>query len=667
MTSTAKNIINTPDQVISSFDALITALRDDPEYQSYKLAEVSIGVASIYKDGLTKFFLSADIWSNKEVRAKYAAHVTTPGIMVLCVGDAAELQQNTDFLMDRNVHAICLPSAKSYLSVSLHSLHKLQSLVDEAHTERLLVENASNEVKYVLSISRELNGERDIKKLLNLILLKAREITKADAGSIYTVEVPGKNIREGKLHFRFTQNHSVMQNLNDFTMQINEKSIVGNAVIQGVSINIPDLYKLDEDPTKNAYGARHDRSWDKRIGYESHSMLTVPMYDISHSVVGVIQLINRKRDSRVKLHEAADFQAQVTEFGETDVEYAEIVAQQAGIALENANMHDEIQRLFDGFVKASVTAIEQRDPTTSGHSTRVAALTTSLAEAVHRISDGEFREVFFNEDEMKEIRYASLLHDFGKLGVSENVLVKAKKLYPWQYDLVEERFKLIRSSYEIEYLRNCVNILQNPNAFPMGVSVDGFETERDKKNQELDFFFDFIKKANEPTVLEQGGFELLKDIANFKFSDLQDADRPFVLASELKALSVSRGSLTAEEFAQIQSHVTHTFEFLRKIPWGTRLSNIPQIAFKHHEKLDGSGYPSSAASIEIPIQSRMMTIADIYDALTASDRPYKKAIPPERALDIIGMEVRGGKVDSGLYDVFVEAKIYDRVRPDLGK
>lgn len=659
MTSTAMNIVTANEPVLATFEELAAVLRTESDFLHYEYKQISDQIFSLYRDGLTKFFLGPDIWSNPNQWAEYAAHAAKPGIMVICVGQAHELDLESSVLTNRDIQLLCLPSAKSYLAISLNSLHKLQSLVDEAQTERILVENASKEVKYVLSISRELNGERDIKKLLNLILLKAREITKADAGSIYTVEVPGKNIREGKLHFRFTQNHSIIQNLNEFNMQINEKSIVGNAVIQGISINIPDLYKLDEDPSKNPFNARHDRSWDKRIGYESHSMLTVPMFDISHSIVGVIQLINRKRDFSAKLRDPKDFVDQVTEFGETDREYAEIVAQQAGIALENANMHDEIQRLFDGFVKASVTAIEQRDPTTSGHSTRVAKLTTALADKVNHTADGEFRDIFFNEDEMREIYYASLLHDFGKLGVSESVLIKAKKLYPWQYDLLEERFKLIRSCYEIEYLRNCVNYLQNPNAFPMGVSPESFIMERDKRNQELDFFFDFIRKANEPTVLEQGGFELLKDIANFRFSDLQDSDRPFLLANELKALSVSRGSLTAEEFSQIQSHVTHTFEFLRKIPWGTKLSRIPEIAFKHHEKLDGTGYPSSAAANEIPIQSRMMTIADIFDALTASDRPYKRAIPVDRALDIIGMEVRGGKVDPALYDVFIEARIYE--------
>ncbi|MEZ4743475.1 MAG: HD domain-containing phosphohydrolase [Bdellovibrionota bacterium] len=201
--------------------------------------------------------------------------------------------------------------------------------------------------------------------------------------------------------------------------------------------------------------------------------------------------------------------------------------------------------------------------------------------------------------------------------------------------------------------------MQNPNAFPMGVSIEVFKDERDKKCKELDAYLDFINKANEPTVLEQGGFELLKDIASCKFNDHITSNRPFLLADELKSLSVSRGSLTAEEFAEIQSHVTHTYEFLRQIPWGDKLANIPQIAVKHHEKLDGSGYPTSAGAHEIPIQSRMMTIADIFDALTASDRPYKKAIPVEKALDILSMEVKGGKVDSGLFDLFLDAKIYD--------
>ena len=194
--------------------------------------------------------------------------------------------------------------------------------------------------------------------------------------------------------------------------------------------------------------------------------------------------------------------------------------------------------------------------------------------------------------------------------------------------------------------------------YPPGFSPNHFRKEMEFKIKELDDFLKFILEANEPTVLEQAGFEKLKDIANQGYKISSGEVRPYLKSSELKALSVSRGSLTREEFAEIQSHVTHTYEFLRKIPWGKKFANIPQIAAKHHEKLDGSGYPNGSIAAEIPIQSRMMTIADIFDALTASDRPYKKAVPAERALEIIEYEVNAGKCDKELFKVFVESGIY---------
>jgi HD-GYP domain-containing protein (c-di-GMP phosphodiesterase class II) len=387
------------------------------------------------------------------------------------------------------------------------------------------------------------------------------------------------------------------------------------------------------------------------------------MFDISHRVIGVIQLINRKRDWKTDLKQPKDFQDHVIPFHDRDQEYAEIVAQQAGIALENAEMHNEIRRLFDGFVNASVTAIEQRDPTTSGHSHRVAKLTTSLAKAVDHSDDLEFRSIKFSPDQMQEIEYASLLHDFGKLGVRENVLVKAKKLYPWQFEALLERFELIRAAIEIEFMRTQINFMNNPAAFPLDFSLENLAEHRVHRITELDDYLSFIVKANEPTVLEQGGFERLNEIAKMTFEDLRGQKKSFLSPEELKALSVSRGSLTSEEFAEIQSHVVHTYEFLRKIPWGHRLSNVPEIAAKHHEKLDGTGYPHQALSNQIPIQSRMMAISDIYDALTASDRPYKKAVTAERALDIINMDVRGGKIDKALFELFVSSGIYKIVLP----
>jgi hypothetical protein len=178
---------------------------------------------------------------------------------------------------------------------------------------------------------------------------------------------------------------------------------------------------------------------------------------------------------------------------------------------------------------------------------------------------------------------------------------------------------------------------------------------------ELEDFYSFILKANEPTVLEQGGFDRLSEIAKLSFDDMRGQKKSYLTPDELKALSVSRGSLTVEEFQEIQSHVVHTYNFLRQIPWGHRLYNVPEIAAKHHEKLDGTGYPNAASQEQIPIQSRMMTISDIYDALTASDRPYKKAVGVDRALDIIEMDVKSGKIDKNLFDLFKSSKIYNSV------
>ena len=638
---------------------LVATVAAADEFKLFRIEDPGPDHVTLVRDDLRQIIIGPGTWRTLEKRLPFQARANRSDVTLVCVGSDGDFASLPDELRRPDVQSLGLPLYSNGLLHAVNNIHNLQTLLSHSHASAAEVHEANQAVKYVMSISRELNGERDIPKLLNLILSKARDICAADAGSIYTVESPTTNVRDGTLHFRFTQNSSITQSLSEFHMPVNEGSIVGSACIHQATINLPDLYKLSPNPAENPFGARHDRTWDQRTGYETHSMLTVPMYDISHNVIGVLQLINRKRTRDAQLQSHEDFRREVVAFDEIDQEMAEIVAQQAGIALENANMQLNIQELFDGFVTASVTAIEQRDPTTSGHSHRVAYLTVGLAQVVDRCDDGLFKGLTFSADQIQEIRYASLLHDFGKLGVRENVLVKAKKLYPWEMDRLLTRFDLIRASHEIEYLRRVIEFLTSPANFPMGANPYTFEFEKKQKIAELDDYLRFIIKANEPTVLEQGGFERLKDIANLTYKNLRAEKHPYLLADELKALSVSRGSLTREEFAEIQSHVTHTYEFLRKIPWGKRLSNVPQIAAKHHEKLDGSGYPSSAEAEEIPPQSRMMTIADMFDALTAADRPYKRAVPVERALEIIEMEVKGGKVDGELFRLFTESKLYE--------
>ena len=640
---------------------LIATLLTDENFHAFAITSPNDEVVIISRDGLKQIILAPTLWQSLERRLPYVAEANQATTCVVCTGTHEDFAEFPVDLRRPDIQQLGLPLYSKTLYPIVQNIYNMQTLLAHARATAEEVQEANQAVKYVMSISRELNGERDIPRLLDLILFKAREISSADAGSIYTVDSPTNNVRDGSIQFRLTQNHSIKQNLSKFSLPVNEGSIVGSACIKAVTINIPDLYKLNENPEDNPFGARHDRTWDQRIGYQSHSMLTVPMFDISHNVIGVIQLINRKKDRQAKLNTAESFEEQVVPFDEIDQEMAEIVAQQAGIALENANMHQNIQELFDGLVNASVTAIEQRDPTTSGHSHRVAALTVGLAEVVNRCDIGVYRAKHFNADQIQEIRYASLLHDFGKLGVRENVLTKAKKLYPGELERLLMRFELIQASLEVEYLRKVIEYVQSPDHFPMGANPYTFEYEKNQKIAELDEHMRFILKANEPTVLEQGGFEKLKDIANLSYRNIRNERHPYLLSDELKALSVSRGSLTREEFAEIQSHVVHTYEFLRQIPWGKKLSNVPQIAAKHHEKLDGSGYPTAAQVDEIPTQSRMMTIADIFDALTAADRPYKKAVPVDRALDIIEMEVKGGKIDQELFRLFCEAKVYEPV------
>jgi HD-GYP domain-containing protein (c-di-GMP phosphodiesterase class II) len=654
-------------QVISSVEALFAWILQDDGLKIYRpeLDPSDPHALFLTRDGFKQAILGRDSFKSFERLNKHTGSTKLPHGAIVCAGTEEDLQDLPLDCVRSGALTMGLPATSAGIRASIASIYSFQSALANSDAELEVLEETTENVKYVMGISRELNGERDIPKLLNLILYKAREICKADAGSIYTIDyAQGSNrVEDAQLRFRFTQNSSIKSDFAEFRMPIDKTSIVGNAVLHNTIINIPDLYALSEDPAQNQFGVKHNRTFDQRNGYESHSMLTLPMYDISHRVIGVIQLINRKRNWHADLKVAQDFSEQVIPFHERDLEYAEIVAQQAGIALENAEMHNEIQRLFDGFVNAAVTAIEQRDPTTSGHSHRVAKLTTGLAKFVDRSDEPAFQNVHFSEDQMREIEYASLLHDFGKLGVRENVLVKAKKLYPWQHDSIAQRFELIRACLEIECLRAKVNYMNNPSVFPMDFSVEKIEELKLRRFQELDDIFGFILKSNEPTVLEQGGFEKLNEIAKLTFENLAGESRNYISTEELRALSVSRGSLTAEEFAEIQSHVEHTYEFLRKIPWGHRLYNVPEIAAKHHEKLDGSGYPNQALSGQIPIQSRMMTIADIYDALTASDRPYKKAVTAEKALDIIKMDVKGGKIDQNLFEIFVSSGIYKVVLP----
>jgi response regulator RpfG family c-di-GMP phosphodiesterase len=290
----------------------------------------------------------------------------------------------------------------------------------------------------------------------------------------------------------------------------------------------------------------------------------------------------------------------------------------------------------------------------------VADLTVELARVVDRIDNGLYAPVQFSSDQIREIRYASLLHDFGKVGVREQVLIKEKKLYPLHLDTIRARFEFVIKSIENDSNKRKLDYLVANGRDDYERFAAQVDEEANAQIAKLKGDFAFIAKSNEPTILPDGDFQYLQQLAQSDYSDLHGEKRLLLNQEEARFLSIRKGNLDAAERGEIESHVTHTFNFLQKIPWTKDLAGVANIAYAHHEKLNGRGYPRKLSAAEIPLQSRMMTISDIYDALTASDRPYKRAAPTERAIEILHMETSDGLLDRDLVDVFVEAKVWER-------
>jgi HD-GYP domain-containing protein (c-di-GMP phosphodiesterase class II) len=519
------------------------------------------------------------------------------------------------------------------------------------------------ELNQLNQIGVALSAERDLDKLLTLILQKSREITVADAGSLYLVEsTQDGNGGETRLRFKLPQNDSVaVSDFQEFTVPLNKTSIAGYVALTGEPVNVADAYRLPEGTPFTI-----SRSFDEKSGYRSRSMLVVPMKDHKEVVIGVVQLINKKRDREAGLQSASLVDDQVISFTEVDRKLVASLASQAAVAFENADLIRRIRNLFDEFVNAAVSAVEQRDPPTSGHSGRVAELTVALAEKVDALSSGPYGDFRLTRDQLQELRYAALLHDFGKVAVQEKVLGKRKKLYATKLLAVRQRFAYILKSIEVDHLRARLDLADAGRATAEALAA--LEGEYQRRRAEAEKVVQAVLRANEPTVVEEEGFSALMSLPARSFPDhdaedifpVEDwAQSPHLSTGEVEALSIRKGTLTRAERLELESHVSHTYEFLPNIPWTGEFRRIPELAWAHHEKLDGSGYPRKLKAPEIPVQSRMMTISDIYDALVALDRPYKRAVSPERALDILADEVRLGRLDADLLRVFVEAKIFD--------
>ncbi|HSR89959.1 MAG TPA: HD domain-containing phosphohydrolase, partial [Gemmatimonadales bacterium] len=512
----------------------------------------------------------------------------------------------------------------------------------------------TSEITELTDIGIQLTTEKDYNKLLDLILNQARRVTQSDAGSLYVVETDDRG--EKRLRFKLSQNDSRPDiPFVEFTMPIDQASLAGYAASEGEPLVIDDVYTLPPD-VEYAF----NRSFDQRYGYRTKSMLVIPMVNHHGEVIGVVQLINRKQDFAARLASPEEADRQIISYSPHTVKLVRALAGQAAVSIENSQLYEAIERLFEGFVKAAVTAIEQRDPTTSGHSERVATRTVALATLVDRIDDGPFRLVNFNPEQIREIRYAGLLHDFGKVGVREQVLVKAKKLYNENLTLIRQRHAFIRRSAQWRFEKERADYLLANGTERYETFLLELESRHEAEIALTERFLRVVLESNEPSLLAEGNFEQLNEFSARTFEDIDGNPVPFLTEPEVRMLSIRKGSLDEEERLEIESHVTHTFDFLRRIPWTRGLSKIPDIAHAHHEKLNGRGYPRRIEGDAIPVQTRMMTIADIYDALTAQDRPYKRAVPAPRALDIMQDEVKGGMLDSQLFRLFVDHKLWER-------
>jgi 3',5'-cyclic-nucleotide phosphodiesterase len=389
---------------------------------------------------------------------------------------------------------------------------------------------------------------------------------------------------------------------------------------------------------------RHFAAQDSIVAQAIRSVMCAPLI-VGDEVLGLIQ-VDSSSDPRA--------------FQEADLELLTGVCAETAVALKNFQLYSDIERLLDGFVRASVQAIEERDPVTAGHSFRVAGYAERLATALDRAEDPQLRRIAFTREQLREIRYAALLHDFGKVGVREHVLRKEKKLHHADMRLLEQRFLYARACLERQAYRTLAQ-----RHIDEGWSAAAFRAEKDSADAylaeeaaRLDGFLATIRSANEPAVSRSSTLPDLRDIVHYGCHDPDGQPLALLEDHEVAALSISRGCLTADERRQIEEHVVDSYSFLVLIPWTRDLAGVPAIAHGHHEKLDGSGYPSGLRGPQISIQTRILTICDIYDALTAGDRPYKKAVPVEQALDFMHEECDAGHIDARLLQVFVDARAW---------
>ena len=510
-----------------------------------------------------------------------------------------------------------------------------------------------DELRELARVAAALMHERDRTALLTLIVRFGKGIAESDGGGVLLLDNDaraGARLRP----FVFELDSLPGLPLPTVSFPIGNKSMVGYAAYSREPVVVADAEALPPDSPFEA-----NAEFEARYGYPARSMMAVPMLTQRNEVLGVVFFINRKSDPHVSIMAHADADRYIVPFSDRQVQLARSLASMAAVSIENAQLYAEIEHILESLVKAAVSAIDARDPATAGHSVRVAAITTALAEAVQRSSRGAYQDLRFTHEQMRALQFAALLHDFGKVGVREDVLTKAKKLPPVLWERIESRFHLIRLTLELDYFKRRAGERRTM----VGESPDAARSpaELAKRLADVDRQLEIVRAANEPSMLAAPQNTTLIEIAKRTYQAADGRRLPYLTPDELRYLQLAQGTLDDEERAEVESHVKKTTMFLEQIPWTDDLKELVLYASGHHEKLNGTGYPRHLTSEEIPVQTRMITLADMFDALTANDRPYKPAMNAEGALAVLRADADAGLLDRDLVDVLTDSQVYRKV------
>ncbi len=513
---------------------------------------------------------------------------------------------------------------------------------------------AEDQIKHIdelTEIGLALSAEKNINKLLEIILEYARDLSHADAGTLYILDEDKKHLRfeimqNDTMETRMGGTSGVEISLPKVPLYINGKpnhsNVSSYTALTGEIVNIPDVYEA------KGFDFTGPKEYDEATGYLSKSMLVIPMKNHENDIIGVLQLLNSQ------IPEVGE----VVEFSSDYVNIVASLASQAAVALTQTQLMQNLENLFYAFIKSIATAIDEKSPYTGGHINRVVDLAMMMAEEINKTDEGPLKDVVFSKDELEELRLAAWMHDVGKITTPENVVDKSTKLQTIfdRIKLVETRYQAIKKSIENDYLKRKIELLQSGKDDESKIKT--MDKELADKIGALDEEFNFIKECNNSVeFMSDDKIDRIRDIGNKRFV-FADGEHPYLTEEEIENLCIRKGSLTGKERKIIENHASMTIKMLKELPFPAKLSRVPEFAGGHHEKLDGSGYPQGLTEQELPLQSRIMVIADIFEALTARDRPYKKPMKLSQAIKILGFLKKDKHIDADIHDLFLESRIF---------